>query len=62
MAADAFVVPLQMGQRRALGGVNSNCLLQDYVALPVTAANGENRKALEKDCCSRVEFLEYSVL
>lgn len=33
------------------------------MALPVTAANGENRKALEKVCCpDGVEFLEYAVL
>lgn len=43
--------------------VNDNCPPQDCVALPVTAANGENRKALEKLCCTdEVEFLEHTVL
>lgn len=33
------------------------------MALPVTAANGENGKALEKVCCTdEVEFLEHTVL
>lgn len=43
--------------------VDSNCLPQDCVALPVTAANGEKRKALEKVCCpGEVGFLEHTVL
>lgn len=58
------MVPFANGGRaEPWGGVNSNCLLQDYVALPVTAATWKDRKALEKvRCRDGVEFLEYSVL
>lgn len=65
MAADALWFPCKWGGAEPWGGVDSNCLLlQDCVALPVTAANGENRKALEKVCCrpDGVEFLEYTLL
>lgn len=63
MAADALWSPCKWGRAESWGGMNSNCLLQDCVALPLTAANGGNKKALEKGCCpDGVEFLEYTVL